>query len=121
MICGPAIMTKASGRICAKLTAPASRCTYGETSPETGDGPPPRTGALTYSAGWDGLTERSRSSRARRFRIFRTRPGEGRQIDLGDGFSVTVKAGSAETAGSVSVLETEEPAGLGPPIHVHHD
>src|SRR5438477_10763743 len=66
MICGPAIMTKASGRICAKLTAPASRCTYGETSPETGDGPPPRTGALTYSAEWDGLTERSRSSRARR-------------------------------------------------------
>ena len=34
---------------------------------------------------------------------------------------MTVKAGSAETAGSVSVLETEEPAGFGPPIHVHHD
>jgi hypothetical protein len=48
-------------------------------------------------------------------------PGEGRQIELGDGFSVTVKADSSETAGLVSLLETEEPAGFGPPIHVHHD
>ena len=48
-------------------------------------------------------------------------PGEGRQIDFGDGFAVTVKADEHETGGVVSVLETEEPAGLGPPMHVHHD
>jgi mannose-6-phosphate isomerase-like protein (cupin superfamily) len=47
-------------------------------------------------------------------------PGEGRFIDLGD-FGMTVKAGAAETAGIVSVLEAEEPPGFGPPIHVHHD
>lgn len=47
-------------------------------------------------------------------------PGEGRVIDLGD-FGVTVKASEKETAGVVSVLENEEPAGFGPPIHVHHD
>jgi mannose-6-phosphate isomerase-like protein (cupin superfamily) len=48
-------------------------------------------------------------------------PGEGRPIDLGDGFAVTVKADEEGTAGLVSVLETEEPAGFGPPPHVHHD
>ena len=48
-------------------------------------------------------------------------PGEGRQIDLGDGFDVTVKADEHATGGVVSVLETEEPPGLGPPMHVHHD
>ncbi len=47
-------------------------------------------------------------------------PGEGRFIDLGD-FGMTVKASASETAGVVSVLEAEEPAGFGPPIHVHHD
>lgn len=47
-------------------------------------------------------------------------PGEGRVIDLGD-FSMTVKASEAETAGIVSVLEATEPAGFGPPMHVHHD
>jgi mannose-6-phosphate isomerase-like protein (cupin superfamily) len=47
-------------------------------------------------------------------------PGEGRLIDLGD-FGMTVKASEAETAGVVSVLEAQEPAGFGPPIHVHHD
>lgn len=48
-------------------------------------------------------------------------PGEGRQIDFGDDFSVTVKADEHGTGGVVSVLETEEPPGLGPPMHVHHD
>lgn len=48
-------------------------------------------------------------------------PGEGRRIDLGDGFVVKVKADEHGTAGVVSVLETEEPPGLGPPMHVHHD
>ena len=47
-------------------------------------------------------------------------PGEGRPIDLDD-FDMTVKASEVETGGLVSVLEAEEPAGFGPPIHVHHD
>ena len=47
-------------------------------------------------------------------------PGEGRRIDLGV-FGMTVKAGPAETAGVVSVLEAEEPPGFGPPLHVHRD
>jgi mannose-6-phosphate isomerase-like protein (cupin superfamily) len=42
-------------------------------------------------------------------------------IDVGDGFAVTVKADEHQTGGVVSVLETEEPPGLGPPMHVHHD
>lgn len=48
-------------------------------------------------------------------------PGEGRQIDFGDDFSVMVKADEHGTGGVISVLETEEPPGLGPPMHVHHD
>lgn len=48
-------------------------------------------------------------------------PGEGRPIDLGDGFAATVLADEIRTGGVVSVLETEEPPGLGPPMHVHHD
>lgn len=47
-------------------------------------------------------------------------PGEGKFIDLGD-FGMTVKASEQETGGVVSVLEAVEPAGFGPPIHVHHD
>ena len=47
-------------------------------------------------------------------------PGEGRSIDLG-GFRMSVKATSAETAGSFSLLEADEPAGFGPPLHIHHD
>jgi mannose-6-phosphate isomerase-like protein (cupin superfamily) len=41
----------------------------------------------------------------------------GRTIDFGNGFTVTVKADEAE----VSVLETTEPPGLSPPVHIHHD
>lgn len=48
-------------------------------------------------------------------------PGEGRQIDLGEGFAVAVKADEQGTGGVVSVLETEEPPGFGPPLHVHRD
>ena len=48
-------------------------------------------------------------------------PGEGRSIELGDGFTVAVKADERQTGGVVSVLETEEPPGFGPPLHVHHD
>jgi mannose-6-phosphate isomerase-like protein (cupin superfamily) len=47
-------------------------------------------------------------------------PGEGRSIDLG-AFGVTVKASRDETDGVVSLLEAEEPAGFGPPLHIHHD
>lgn len=48
-------------------------------------------------------------------------PAEGRTIDLGEGFAVAVKADARQTGGVVSVLETEEPPGFGPPPHVHHD
>jgi quercetin dioxygenase-like cupin family protein len=43
------------------------------------------------------------------------------EIDLGDGFTVTVKASAEDTGGALSVLETTEPPGLGPPLHIHHD
>lgn len=48
-------------------------------------------------------------------------PGEGRSVDLGEGFAVIVKGDEHATGGVVSVLETEEPPGFGPPMHVHHD
>jgi quercetin dioxygenase-like cupin family protein len=41
----------------------------------------------------------------------------GRTIDVGGGFTVTVKADEAEAA----VLETTEPPGLSPPVHIHRD
>jgi mannose-6-phosphate isomerase-like protein (cupin superfamily) len=47
-------------------------------------------------------------------------PAEGRSIDLG-AFGVTVKASRDETDGVFSLLEAEEPAGFGPPLHIHHD
>ena len=47
--------------------------------------------------------------------------GQGRSIDVGDGFCVIVKASADETAGRLSVLETEEPPGFGPPLHIHRD
>lgn len=47
--------------------------------------------------------------------------GEGRAIDLGEGFAVAVKADAGQTGGVVSVLETQEPPGFGPPLHMHHD
>jgi mannose-6-phosphate isomerase-like protein (cupin superfamily) len=47
--------------------------------------------------------------------------GDGRPIDLGEGFAVAVKADERQTGGVVSVLETQEPPGFGPPLHVHHD
>ena len=54
-------------------------------------------------------------------RAYALGPDEGRKIDFGDGFDVTVKADEHATGGVVSVLETEEPPGLGPPMHIHHD
>ena len=47
-------------------------------------------------------------------------PGEGRPIDLGR-FGMTVKASGTETNGAFSLLEASEPAGFGPPIHIHRD
>jgi mannose-6-phosphate isomerase-like protein (cupin superfamily) len=51
---------------------------------------------------------------------FILRPGEGRSIDLG-GFRMSVKATGDETDGAFSLLEAEEPAGFGPPLHTHRD
>jgi mannose-6-phosphate isomerase-like protein (cupin superfamily) len=48
------------------------------------------------------------------------RPGEGRTIDLGN-FGMVVKAGGEETAGAFTLLEAAEPAGFGPPLHIHRD
>lgn len=47
-------------------------------------------------------------------------PGEGRPIDLG-GFRMSVKATDEQTKGAFALLEAEEPAGFGPPLHVHRD
>ena len=48
------------------------------------------------------------------------RPGDGRAIDLG-GFKMSVKAADDLTRGAFSLLEAAEPAGFGPPRHIHHD
>lgn len=48
------------------------------------------------------------------------RPGEGRPIDLGN-FVMSLKATGEETGGAFSLLEAAEPAGFGPPMHIHHD
>lgn len=48
------------------------------------------------------------------------RPGEGRSIDLGN-FAMSVKATGPETGGVFTLLEATEPAGFGPPMHIHHD
>ena len=47
-------------------------------------------------------------------------PGEGRAIDLG-GFGMSVKATADQTNGAFSLLEASEPAGFGPPLHIHRD
>jgi mannose-6-phosphate isomerase-like protein (cupin superfamily) len=51
---------------------------------------------------------------------FVLRPGEGRAIDLG-GFVMSVKATGDQTNGAFSLLEASEPAGFGPPLHIHRD
>ena len=48
------------------------------------------------------------------------RPGDGRSIDLG-GFRMSVKATDEQTNGAFSLLEADEPAGFGPPVHIHRD
>ena len=47
-------------------------------------------------------------------------PGEGRSIDLGN-FRMSVKASSDDTSSAFTLLEAAEPAGFGPPMHIHHD
>lgn len=47
-------------------------------------------------------------------------PAGGRSVDLG-GFRMLVKATGEETDEAFSLLEAEEPAGFGPPLHIHHD
>ncbi len=47
-------------------------------------------------------------------------PGGGRSVDLG-GFRMLVKATGEDTGEAFSLLEAEEPAGFGPPLHIHHD
>jgi mannose-6-phosphate isomerase-like protein (cupin superfamily) len=51
---------------------------------------------------------------------FVLKPGEGRPIDLG-GFRMSVKATDDQTNGAFTLLEAQEPAGFGPPIHIHRD
>jgi quercetin dioxygenase-like cupin family protein len=47
-------------------------------------------------------------------------PGEGRTLAMGP-FSMTVKADGSATTGALTVLEADEPAGFGPPLHIHDD
>jgi mannose-6-phosphate isomerase-like protein (cupin superfamily) len=47
------------------------------------------------------------------------RPDEGRSIDLGT-FAMSVKATAGDTGGAFSLLQADEPAGFGPPLHIHH-
>jgi quercetin dioxygenase-like cupin family protein len=47
-------------------------------------------------------------------------PGEGRSIDLGN-FAMVVKATPEDTGAGFSLLEAAEPAGFGPPMHIHRD
>jgi mannose-6-phosphate isomerase-like protein (cupin superfamily) len=47
-------------------------------------------------------------------------PGEGRALEMGP-FRMTVKADSSGTEGGLTLLEAAEPAGFGPPMHVHDD
>jgi mannose-6-phosphate isomerase-like protein (cupin superfamily) len=51
---------------------------------------------------------------------FVLQPGEGRSIDLGN-FTMSVKATADSTGGACSLLEASEPAGFGPPMHIHRD
>lgn len=53
-------------------------------------------------------------------RAFVLRPGEGRDIDMGN-FRMSLKASAEDTETAFSLLEAEEPANFGPPMHIHHD
>jgi mannose-6-phosphate isomerase-like protein (cupin superfamily) len=47
-------------------------------------------------------------------------PGDGRSIDLGN-FAMMVKADAGDTGGAFALLEAAEPAGFGPPMHIHRN
>jgi quercetin dioxygenase-like cupin family protein len=47
-------------------------------------------------------------------------PGNGTTLDMGP-FRMTVKASAANTEGGLTVLEADEPADFGPPMHIHDD
>ncbi len=47
-------------------------------------------------------------------------PDEGRLIETGS-FRMTVKADSGDTAGGLSVIEADEPAGFRTRMHIHRD
>ncbi len=47
-------------------------------------------------------------------------PDEGRSIDLGN-FAMVVKASGEDTGAAFALLEAAEPAGFGPPMHIHRD
>ncbi len=47
-------------------------------------------------------------------------PGSGAVQDMGL-FRMTVKASAASTGAALTVLEADEPADFGPPMHVHED
>ena len=49
---------------------------------------------------------------------FVLKPGDGREIDLGN-FSMSVKADGSATDGGFTLLEATEPPGFGPPMHIH--
>lgn len=53
-------------------------------------------------------------------RPFVHRPGEGRDINLGN-FRMSLKASGDDTEQAFSLLEAEEPPSFGPPMHIHHD
>ena len=53
-------------------------------------------------------------------RAFIHLPGDGRILNMGP-FQMTVKADSDQTGGALTVLEADEPAHFGPPLHIHDD
>lgn len=53
-------------------------------------------------------------------RAFVLRPGEGRDIDMGN-FRMSLKASGEDTEGAFSLLAADEPPNFGPPMHIHHD
>ena len=53
-------------------------------------------------------------------RPFVLRPGGGRDIDMGT-FRMSLQAAGEDTSGAFSLLEAEEPAHFGPPMHIHRD
>jgi mannose-6-phosphate isomerase-like protein (cupin superfamily) len=63
------------------------------------------------------MTARRHRSRERPFVLH---PGEGRDIDMGN-FRMSLKASADDTMQAFSLLEAEEPANFGPPMHIHRD